>query len=152
MKTLIAIILLSSLSYANPGRPNFTCQTSPNAAGMKIKALVYTFYYSGSIQVDLFHSSTYRDELILREESKPKVHTKYQIKSALVEANESPTAPSTGDDMFIPLPSVPGVRLQYELNYKQGNQWTATFSFVKGSEFFGEKPKQKVYRMNCLKM
>lgn len=150
MKLMLAILLLSTLSYGNSGRPNFTCQTNPNAAGMKIKALVYTFYYSNNVQVDLFHSSTYRDELIISETSRPEVQSKYEIKSA--EKTAAPTA-ANDDDTFIPLPSFPGNSLQYSLKFKQGNKWMAEFSFSSGNDFVGSRPAvQKTYKMNCLKL
>ncbi|MFN8847409.1 MAG: hypothetical protein ACK5V3_00545 [Bdellovibrionales bacterium] len=151
MKTILAILLISAFSYANPGRPNFVCQTNPNAAGMKIKALVYTFYYSGDVRVDLFHSSTFRDELIVSETSKPKTRTKNEIKY-YGEAKAS-VGPSTDDDMFIPLPSIPGNSLHYDLKFKQGNQWTGDFTyFQSGNTFTGKPSSQKNYKMGCLKM
>lgn len=150
MKLTLAVLLFSALSYANSGRPNFTCQTNPNAAGMKIKALVYTYYYSGNVKVDLYHSSTYRDELIISETSRPEVQTKYEIRSSA--KTEAPAA-AVDEDVFIPLPSIPGNSLQYSLKFKQGNKWMAEFSFSSGNDFLGSRPAvQKTYKMNCLKL
>lgn len=159
LKTLFfsLLIIASNFGMANE-RPNFICKTNRNAAGMYLKANVYTMFYSRKVKTDLFHVSTYREEAITSQTVTPDLMARGEIKIKLAPKSDfnwnRPGTPFQGEDFFIPLPGVPGFgggsHLGVHLLQQSTSVWTGLFELY-GRTTSGKEVLRK-YKMNCVKL
>jgi hypothetical protein len=160
MKLFLLLTILSSIAtaqmpqFGGPGngptplppygdRPNFICQTAPNAARMYLKAYVHTYFHSKTIKVTLTHISTYREELVATHTSRPTVMKPNELRL------DRPAKSNNVNDMFPAFNFAPAIT--YQLVHRTGKNWLGQFSVVVQNSP-SEKAQVRKYNMNCEKM
>lgn len=164
MKLFLLLSLLTSVAMAQipqfggPGtgsdplfpailgdRPNFICQTAPNAARMYLKAYVHTYYHSKTVKVELTHMSTFREELVATHTSRPTVMKPNELRL------DRPVQSSNGNntDLFPSFDIPPAI--SYQLVHRSGKNWIGQFSIVM-QKSMNDKAQVRTYNMNCVKM
>lgn len=154
LTTLASIASAQFADFGKPGngsttftpfgdRPNFICQTSPNAARMYLKAYVHTYFHSKTVKVELTHISTYREEVIATHTSRPTVMKPNELRL------DRPSKSENSNDIFPAFNFAPAIT--YQLVHRSGKNWLGQFSVIVQNSNTGKSQVRK-YKMNCEKM